>query len=81
MVPINFSSDYPSFHFVGKLVGKALYEGVLIEPVLSRVFLNKVLLKKNTFNDLRFYDRIIYNSLIKLKKESAKDMGLIFTIY
>jgi ubiquitin-protein ligase E3 C len=66
--------------FLGKLIGKALYEGVLIEPVLCRIFINKVINKKNSFNDLRFYDKEIYHSLLKLKKESISNLGLTFTL-
>jgi hypothetical protein len=38
--------NYLDFYEVaGKIVGKALYEGVLLHPVFSRAFLNKLLTK------------------------------------
>lgn len=44
-----------------------MYEGVIIEPVLSRAFLNCVLNRKNTLNELKYYDMDLYKSLLKLK--------------
>eukprot|EP00392_Amoebophrya_sp_AT5.2_P009077 g9105.t1 len=39
------------YFFLGKVVGKAIYEGCLLEPQFSRVFLNLLLGRDNTIND------------------------------
>ncbi len=54
------------------MIGKAFYEGVLIEPIISRAFLNIVLGRKNSFNDLKYFDMDLYKSLSALKKDQVK---------
>ena len=70
--------------FLGKIVGKALYDNILIEPVFSRSFLNGLLGRKNVFNDLGSLDKALYKSLLFLKhaedKEMIKQMGLTFSL-
>jgi ubiquitin-protein ligase E3 C len=58
--PHYFQEDLKKYELVGKIIGKAMYEGVIIEPVLARFFLNKVLNVKNSFNELRYYDKDVY---------------------
>ena len=53
------------------MIGKAIYEGVIIEPVLSRAFLNVILNKKNTLNELKYYDIDLYKTLHRLKYEKV----------
>ncbi|GBE61096.1 HECT-domain (ubiquitin-transferase) domain-containing protein [Babesia ovata] len=70
------------FNFVGKVIGKALYEQILVEPVLSRLLLNFILKKRNTLNDLRFVDPELYRNLVSMRKMTDKEiesMGLTFT--
>ncbi|CDR93748.1 HECT domain containing protein, putative [Babesia bigemina] len=70
------------FNFVGKVIGKALYEHILIEPVLSRLLLNFILKKRNTLNDLRFVDPELYRNLVRMRKMTSQEiesMGLTFT--
>jgi hypothetical protein len=43
------------FFFVGKVVGKALYENCLLEQQFSRVFLNLLLDRPNTLDDVRIF--------------------------
>ena len=66
------SSYYPEqhleyFQFVGKILGKALYDCVLVESQFSVVFLNVLLGRINQFDDLRFLDEQTYKSLRQLK--------------
>ena len=49
------------------MVGKAIYEGVLIEPCLSRVFLNKVQGRMNSADDLEYIDPELHKNLMSLK--------------
>lgn len=53
--------------FLGKIIGKAVYENILIEPIFSRSFLNNLLRRKNQFNDLASLDKALYKSLLFLK--------------
>lgn len=78
--PYYFPDDILKYQFIGKMVGKAIYEGVLIEPILSRVFINKILHRKNNVNELRYYDKTIYESMMKMKKESVAGMGITFSV-
>ena len=52
---------------MGKIIGKSIYEDILIEPVFSRAFLNLVLDENNDFEELKYVDRTLYNNLSKLK--------------
>jgi len=48
------------FFFLGKVVGKSIYENCLLEPQFSRVFLNMLLNRKNSLDDvLKFLNRRI----------------------
>ena len=51
--PENFRHYY---QFIGMIVGKALYEGVLLKCRLARFFLNKVVSKSNQVDDLKAID-------------------------
>jgi ubiquitin-protein ligase E3 C len=68
---------------MGKIIGKAIYEDILIEPVFSRAFLNLVLDEKNDFEELKYVDFTLYKNLSKLKysKEDIGTLGLTFEIY
>jgi len=78
--PYYFIDDLKKYEFIGRLIGKAIYEGVIIEPVLSRAFLNVILNKKNTLNELKYYDIDLYKTLHRLKYEKSNDLGITFSI-
>lgn len=61
------SADLAKYEFCGRIIGKALYEGVLVEPRFARFFLNKALGKYNYFDDLRSLDGDLYGNLVRLK--------------
>lgn len=80
---------YPRAHrldkveFCGRIIGKALYERVLVEPRFARFFLNKALGKFNCFDDLASLDRDLYANLLKLKRlppKELEDLGLNFEV-
>jgi len=52
---------------VGKLVGKAVYEGITIEQKFAEPFLNLVIGRQNTFEDLHYIDPDIYRGLLNIK--------------
>lgn len=48
------------FQFVGRILGKALYEGIVVEPKFAHFFLSKLLHSFNHLNDLPSLDPDIY---------------------
>ena len=70
------------YSFVGSLVGRALYDNILIGMMLSPFFLRRWLGKHNFLNELQSYDPELYNNLkfLKTYKGDAGDLGLNFTI-
>jgi len=49
------------------IVGKALYEGVLLKANFAKFFLNKFVNKSNSVDDLKELDSALYNNLMYLK--------------
>jgi ubiquitin-protein ligase E3 C len=83
------------FQFLGRVVGKCLYEGILIDVIFAGFFLLKWALTggttvgsnesayRPTINDLREYDEELYQGLLKLKNYSGDvetDFSLDFTV-
>lgn len=71
------------FGFLGRILGKALYEGILIESQFAGVFLNALLGRQNTMDDLVYLDEQIYRSLLSIKKHAEaghdlRELGLFF---
>lgn len=54
------------------MIGKAIYEGILIEQVLNPVFLNLILKISNGINDFRYYGLQEYNSICQLRKNDVR---------
>eukprot|EP00939_MAST-03C_sp_MAST-3C-sp1_P002546 g2546.t1 len=70
------------FEFLGQVLAKAMYEGMLIEPRFALHFLNKLLGHPNAFDELRTMDKDMYNSVLKLKRYdgSFEDLCLFFEV-
>ena len=66
----------------GLMVGKALYDGVLLETAFAPFFVSKLLGQYNYLEDLPSLDPQLYRSLIHLKRYEgdARDLCLDFTI-
>ena len=77
-----FMYYYSYYKFFGMIVGKAIYEGVLLKASFARFFLNKFSEKSNTIDDLKTYDKEIYNNMMYLKyyEGDAEDLGLTFCV-
>ena len=54
------------FFFIGKILAKAIYEEILIEPILSKPILNLILNKRNDYKDLIEFDEELFKIFIKL---------------
>jgi len=66
--------------FAGKLLGKAVFEGVTLQPQLSFFLLAKLLRKLPCLADLRTLDRELFRNMIFLKQFDGDfaDLGLSF---
>lgn len=64
------------------MIGKALYDGVLIDVAFAPFFTNKILGQYSYLEDLPNLDPTLYKSLIDLKRYEgdAKDLCLDFTV-
>jgi hypothetical protein len=72
------------FEFLGRILGKALYEGITIKPQFAHFFLS-FLRGYNFFHmlpDVSTIDKTLYNNLMFLKtyEGNAEDLCLSFTI-
>lgn len=76
------NNDEDHFKFLGLIMGKALYEKILVDVPFARFFLSKLLGKTNYLNDLKSLDRELHKNLMFLKNYSgdAEDLSLNFTV-
>lgn len=83
ILPDPYSPFTAEYEFVGRLVGKAVYEGINIEQKFAEPFLNLLIGRQNTFEDLQFVDPDVYHGLISLKhsSEDISAMEQTFVIY
>jgi ubiquitin-protein ligase E3 C len=51
------------FYTIGRVLGKAIYEGLVVDPTFSEFFLRKMLGQMNFAGDIYSLDRELYNSL------------------
>lgn len=71
------------FTFLGRILGKALYDAILVDLPIASFFLRKLLGISNDLNDLRSLDPELHRNLRFLKyadPESFSDLGLTFTV-
>ncbi|KAF1788492.1 HECT domain [Phytophthora cactorum] len=67
---------------VGRILGKALYEGIVVQPKFAHFFLSKLLHSFNQLNELPSLDPEIYKNLMFLKSYDGdvEDLGLTHTV-
>ncbi|KAK3137442.1 hypothetical protein QOZ80_5BG0452280 [Eleusine coracana subsp. coracana] len=70
------------FHFLGILLGKAMYEGILVDVPFATFFLSKLKQKYNFLNDLPSLDPELYRHLLFLKHYNGdiSELELYFVI-
>jgi len=69
------------YKFLGKVVGKAIYEMLLLEPQFSRVFLNRILGHTNEVDDVAALDKELHRGMRRLKEHAnVEELGLTFSI-
>ncbi|GMF47497.1 unnamed protein product [Phytophthora fragariaefolia] len=70
------SDHLTMFQFVGRILGKALYEGIVVQPKFAHFFLSKLLHSFNHLNELPSLDPEIYKSY----EGDVEDLGLTHTV-
>ena len=70
------------FEFVGKMVGKAVYEGHLMDLPLAPFFVNLVVGRPNTLNELAQLDPEVSKNLqfVKTYDGNVEDLDLYFAV-
>ncbi|KAI9026654.1 hypothetical protein CLU79DRAFT_853565 [Phycomyces nitens] len=70
------------YEFLGLIIGKALYEGILLDVAFAEFFLKKCLGKVNYLDDLPSLDPELYKGLIEVKnfQGNVEDLCLDFTL-
>ncbi|KAI0685222.1 HECT-domain-containing protein [Cytidiella melzeri] len=70
------------YRFVGRILGKALYDGILVDVAFAGFFLAKWLGKQSFLDDLATLDPELYQGLIFLKhyEGNPEDLSLNFTV-
>lgn len=68
--------------FLGRVVGKALYEGILLDYSFSHVFVQKLLGRYSFLDELSTLDPELYRNLIYVKHYDGdvKELSLDFTV-
>ncbi|CED85201.1 E3 ubiquitin protein ligase [Phaffia rhodozyma] len=83
--PTNYATESHQldwYQFIGRVLGKALYEGTLVDVSLAGFFLKKWLGRQCYLDDLSSLDLQLYDGLIKLKTfdGNVEELALTFTI-
>eukprot|EP00262_Sarcandra_glabra_P021052 TRINITY_DN8660_c0_g1_i1.p1 TRINITY_DN8660_c0_g1~~TRINITY_DN8660_c0_g1_i1.p1 ORF type:complete len:1037 (+),score=192.54 TRINITY_DN8660_c0_g1_i1:201-3311(+) len=70
------------FHFLGSILGKAMFEGILVDIPFATFFLSKLKEKYNYLNDLPSLDPELYRQLLFLKhyEGDISELELYFVI-
>lgn len=70
------------YSFIGRVLGKALYEGILVDVTFAGFFLAKWLGRQSYLDDLASLDHELYRGLISLKNYpgDCQDLALTFSI-
>ncbi|KDR68241.1 hypothetical protein GALMADRAFT_146481 [Galerina marginata CBS 339.88] len=82
MIATNSTDFLALYRFVGRIIGKAVYEGILVGITFANLFLSKWLGRRSSLDDLLALDPDLYRRLLTLKHstENIEDLSLYFTI-
>ena len=80
--PKKLETQLNHFEFLGRILGKALYEGILVNVPFAEFFLSKWLGRNNYLDDLPSLDAEVYRNLIFLKNYQGRveDLGVTFSV-
>ena len=62
------------YQFLGRVLGKAVYESILVEPQFCLPLLNQLLGQHNTIDDLKNLDPVYYKHLHSLRNMSGEEI-------
>ncbi|RKP15406.1 hypothetical protein BJ684DRAFT_7045 [Piptocephalis cylindrospora] len=71
------------YRFIGQMVGRAIWYGILLDADFAGFFLNKWIGRSNYFDDLPSLDPSVYQGLLYVKNyegDTEEDLGLNFTL-
>lgn len=68
------------FKFIGRVIGKALYDGELLELHLSKPMYKMMVGDDLMFEDLQDFDFAFHRSCLWTMKEDITDLGLTFSV-
>ena len=72
----HFNSNHLNyFKFVGRLIGKAIYENQLLDCYFTRSFYKHMLGKSVKYTDMEAEDTAFYNGLVYLLENNVADLG------
>ncbi|ORZ04595.1 hypothetical protein BCR41DRAFT_196350 [Lobosporangium transversale] len=76
------SNGLELFRLFGKMLGKAMYEGLLVDVKFANFFLSKILGRTVFLDEMRSYDEQVYQNLMFVKKYDGniEDLGLTFSL-
>lgn len=82
VLPCISALDEKYIEFVGMLVGKALFEQILVELPFASFFLKKLRGLPASISDLKSLDSQLYTNLLGLKnyQGNVEDLGLTFAV-
>ena len=62
------------YRFLGRILGKAVFDGITVEPQFALFFIKKLIAKSNSLNDLKSLDFELYKHLNFLREYDG-DIG------
>ncbi|MFO0001028.1 MAG: hypothetical protein ACK559_07860, partial [bacterium] len=74
--------DLNFYRFLGRILGKAVYDGITVAPQFARFFLRKLIGKSNSLNDLESLDHELFKQLNFLRNYDGEvgDLEMYFSI-
>merc|ERR1719421_392058 len=72
--PLRVPDAYALYEFLGAVLAKTVYEGILLDLPLAPFFVSKLLGRTNTVADLPSMDRALYDSLMFVKRYEGDDL-------
>ena len=77
--------NFSYFYFIGKLIGKALFDNITINICFNKLIYKMILKEDITLDDLLFIDNPLYTSLHNLKEledsgSNLEDIGIYYSI-
>ena len=70
------------YRFLGRILGKAVFDGITVEPTFASFFIKKLIAKSNSLNDLKSLDFELFKHLNSLREFEGDigDLELYFRI-